>query len=234
MRGTESEPSGPTTVRLSVNCTIRTRQRLDLRYRGGVKTGFRVLRFRDILYSRYIVCFPIANKTSKTIGEKLEQFVFQQFQSPRNIHSDVGINLQSKFLKETLSFYSIKLRKGVPHSPWSHGTVEVQNRWVQTLVRILCTQYRISWVRALPLACILLNSTKKPQLGDCSSYEILFGKEPAWKERSPTKLTPDEVLDPEKHFQLMQKQRRFCKTAVDKMLRNRVSEPNDQVLSKVR
>ena len=145
------------------------------------------------LYSRYIVCFPIANKTSKTIGEKLEQFVFQQFQSPRNIHSDVGINLQSKFLKETLSFYSIKLWKGVPHSPWSHGTVEVQNRWVQTLVRILCTQYRISWVRALPLACILLNSTKKPQLGDRSSYEILFGKEPAWKERSPTKITPDEV-----------------------------------------
>ena len=48
------------------------------------------------LYSRYIVCFPIANKTSKAIGEKLEQFVFQQFQSPRNIHSDVGINLQSK------------------------------------------------------------------------------------------------------------------------------------------
>ena len=129
------------------------------------------------LYSRYIVCFPIANKTSKTIGEKLEQFVFQQFQSPRNIHSDVGINLQSKFLKETLSFYSIKLRKGVPHSPWSHGTVEVQNRWVQTLVRILCTQYRISWVRALPLACILLNSTKKPQLGDRSSYEILFGND---------------------------------------------------------
>ena len=48
MRGTESEPSGPTTIRLSVNCKIRTRQRLDLRYRGGVKTGFRVLRFRDM------------------------------------------------------------------------------------------------------------------------------------------------------------------------------------------
>ena len=42
---------------------------------------------------------------------------------------------------------------------------------------ILFTQYQISWVRALPLACILLNSTKKPQLGDRSSYEILFGND---------------------------------------------------------
>ena len=173
------------------------------------------------LYTRYVVAYAIPSGESKDIGDLFEKHVIAPFGPPRVLSCDKGTNLSSESLKKKVGFYGIQVISGTRYSPWSHGSVEIFNQHIQCLVRILSEQYHMKWHRVLPLACLLLNTCNRPQLGGRSSYEALFGVKPEWHRRSPHRLTQEESMDADKYFEEQTLQRKHAHEAIKKFQEKR-------------
>lgn len=183
------------------------------------------------LFSRFVVAFEIPNPESKTIGEKLEKHVIVPFGAPRYFSCDRGSNLISEWMRKTMAFYGTAMKPGLRYSPWSHGLVEQFNRILQCLIRMLATQLEKKWTKVLPLATLLLNSINRPQLGNRSSHEMIFGFPPAWKNRDPIKLSKEDVLDPDQYYNIMKQRRNLCNKIVRHFQRRR-AQRNANITSK--
>ena len=176
------------------------------------------------MYTRYCVAYSIPDGEGPTIGDRFEKYIIGPFGPPKILSCDRGSNLSSQYLRRKLGFYGISIKPGTRYSPWSHGTVEVFNRHIQCLVRILSEQYKVNWPRLLSLACLLLNTCSRPQLGNRSSYEALFGIKPEWQERHPHRLTKEETVNPETYFEIAQRQRNIARAAVKQFQEKRVQK----------
>ena len=134
-------------------------------------------------FSGYIAPFPISNKKSAHIGEKFETHVISKFGSMQIVSCDNALSFTSASLKAKLGFYGTKISTTTRYSPRSHALIENSNRNLQLLMRILGTQLRYPWPKVLPIATMMLNVNPRIDLGNRSSYEILFGKKFEWPEK---------------------------------------------------
>ena len=160
-------------------------------------------------FSGFIVPILLTNKDSPEIGRLFEQQVITKY-APLRVSSDNAANLTSKHMRTKLNWYGIKTVPTTRYAPITHGLVEVKNRHLQTIVRILADQFKRPWTKCLHLGAMLLNSTNSPQLQGKSSYEIMHGVPPTWKDIIPDKLTEDEVLDPENYQKDIIQQRKLA------------------------
>ena len=108
----------------------------------------------------------------------IENHIFKPFGIPIEISADNAANLGGPAIVERLNFYNVTLRRTVPYSPESHRNMENSNHNLVEMLCLLCDQYEISWVEALPLATIIVNGVPRPQLSNHSPYFLLFSKEP--------------------------------------------------------
>ena len=183
------------------------------------------------VFSRYCVAFPISSKDSPHIADKLKTHVIDPFGPPKYISSDQGMNLHSKEMRKIMAFYGTTMAPKLRYAPYSHGLVEGFHKIILCLTRILAEQFNYPWTKVIGLATMLLNAQNRPQFGHRSSYELLFGFPPAWKNRDPIQLSKEHVLDPEDFINELNEKREFCKTAVEKFQKRR-AERNQRLNSR--
>merc|ERR1712237_277731 len=172
-------------------------------------------------FSGYIVPMVLKSKDSPYIADQFEREVITKF-APIRVSSDNARNLISKVMVTKLNWYCIKLCPTTRYAPITHGLVEIKNRHLQTVVRILSDQFQVPWTKCVHLAAMLLNTTNAPYLNHKSSYEIMFGTPPAWKDITPEKLTSEEVLDPDEyHKELLRSRKQAWKAVQNHFSRRR-------------
>ncbi len=158
------------------------------------------------LYTGYVIPVALKNENSATIAKILEENVFKVFGIPKEISSDNAANLQGPEIKKLFHFYNILHRQTVPYSPQSHALVEIQNRYVTQLVRILTDQFQTNWINVLTLATLITNSVPRPELLNHSPYFLLFNQEPF-----ENKEISNEELNLSAHLQKSENNKNFIR-----------------------
>ena len=129
------------------------------------------------MFTGFSVPIPLKNETSKEIAEVIKNQIFKIFGPPQEISSDNASNLQGPELKKLFGFFNVSSRQTVPYSPTSHALVEISNRYIVQLVRILSDQFKTSWVETLTIAALMYNSVPRVALKNHSPYALMYGRE---------------------------------------------------------
>ena len=80
------------------------------------------------MYSGYTFPIPLPSKKSEQIAMCLKNHLFKSFGIPEELSSNNANNLAGPAVAKLLKFYNILHRKTTPHSPQSHGLIEIQNK----------------------------------------------------------------------------------------------------------
>ena len=170
-------------------------------------------------FSGYTLSLPVANKESPYAANLIEKNIFCRFGPPSHIILDNALTFHSKTFRAVMIKYNVKLHFTTRYRPESHSLVEISNKNVQTILRILCTQYKSNWIEMLPLANMVLNMSNRPEMLDKSPHAILFGTQLTWAK--PEILKPDDFIDPKAELERLEQNRQVALAAVDNLYRVR-------------
>ena len=170
-------------------------------------------------FSGYTLSLPVASKETATAALLFEKHVICRFGPPRHIIMDNAKTFHARLFRTTMDKYNTKLHFTTRYRPESHSLVEISNKNVQTILRILCTQYKSNWIEMLPLANMVLNMSKRPELMHKSPHDIMFGTQLSWPKPEITK--PDDHIDPISELEKLIENRLVALTAVDNLYRTR-------------
>ena len=134
------------------------------------------------LVTGFRIAIPIAKQVSaKTLIEHMKNYVIAMFGVPKLLKSDSGSNLlKSKDFGIFCTHYNIETHVYTPHSPKSHGRVEVSNRTITDLLSILTDQYSVPWPRILHWTILMLNSRPYSPWRRVTPYELMYGQRPTF------------------------------------------------------
>ena len=173
------------------------------------------LNFVD-LYTGYTIPVPMKSETSDAVAIVIENTIIKAFGVPDEISCDNASNLGGPAVRKLLDFYNIQLRRTVPYSPTSHSLVESQNKQITKLMAIFSDQFQTSWVDAITLASLMVNSVPKPILGNHSPSFAMFGTEPFDKVKLSTAFGVEE------HVEKMVNNRNFIRLLYELMVAQRI------------
>ncbi len=165
-------------------------------------------------FSGYRLAIPCRTTiTAKQVARLLRNHILMPFGIPKVLQSDAGPNLlKSQYLADFCKFYNISRKIATPHSPKSHGRIEISNRVIVETMSILSEQYEQSWLHILPLTIHKLNARPRRFLGGTSPYRLVFLRDP------PQTFLPSPLafMDPERIKSLAS----AIDKKTDQMLRN--------------
>ena len=162
-------------------------------------------------FSGFRLAFPCKKTvTAKKIVSIFETHIIQVFGVPELISTDGGPNLvRAQEFQKFLKLYNIEGRVSAPYSPKSHGRIEVSNKSISTLCKILSDQYSLPWVRVLNLTILALNNRPYAHLASLSPFEVMFGFQHGnLKERITFVETLMDVSDQKLLFSRLQEARK--------------------------
>ena len=138
--------------------------------------GFKhVLVFKDV-YSGYIRCYKLRDKTTKGVVSAFEDLVCLAG-PPRVLSSDNGGEFVSGSLIEACRQLGVEKRTSVPYRPQTQGNVERQNRVLIKDLQHRLVQYGKSWSEHLRYVEWIYNTTPFTKTG-MSPYFLFFNREP--------------------------------------------------------
>ena len=124
-------------------------------------------------YSRYLVCQPVPDLTSESVGKViLENWVFR-FGLPENIHSDNGTCFVAKAWLDCLEQLGISATQTPPYTPQSNRV----ERHHQTLLQTIRTNIAHSagqWCQKLEV-CTFAHNIRVNKLTGLSPFYVLHG-----------------------------------------------------------
>jgi hypothetical protein len=126
-------------------------------------------------HSGWIISVPCLNKG--LTGRKLALIMLREwsiFGIPSIITSDRGSHFVSAWWKNMCAELGIRHAYAHSYHHASNGRAEVAGQQLKEFLRKILMEENLTWVEALPQACLKLNSAKG-QAG-ISPYEILFGR----------------------------------------------------------
>ena len=170
-------------------------------------------------FSGYTISFPVASKETTTAAILFEKNVICRFGPPKHIIMDNAKTFHARLFRTTMDRYNTKLHFTTRYRPESHSLVEISNKNVQTILRILCTQYKSNWIDMLPLANMVLNMSNRPEMLNKSPHDIMFGTQLSWAK--PELIKPDDYIDPERELEKLIENRLVALTAVDNLYKAR-------------
>ena len=129
------------------------------------------------LFSGFRLAVPVSSTiTAKKTVDLVHKHILMHYGIPEALSSDRGPQLLvSNEFKAFTSFYGIKTHVSAAYSPQSHGIVEISNRQISELLRILSDQHSVPWPQLLAYAVHSLNARPYFRLAGLSPFEILFG-----------------------------------------------------------
>jgi hypothetical protein len=174
-------------------------------------------------FSNFRLAVPVSSTITATgVIDLLKSHVVATFGVMNHLRSDRGSNLLlSKQMTQFCNFYGIRRHLSVPNHPQGHGRVEVSNRYIQSLVLKLASQYDSAWVDILALAVHELNCKPRAVFKGLSPHFVMFGEQPQVTTQSPREK--DITIDPDLlhsfHAQLKEETKKLVKHAEAKMLK---------------
>ena len=136
----------------------------------SVKGFDRILNMVD-LFSGYSVPVALRNDMSSTVAEAIETNIIKIFGVPEKISSDNAPNLSGPEVRRLLKFYNIKHALTTPYRPLSHSNVEISNRYITQLLRILTEQFSCDWLNVLPISTVMINNVPRDGLAGFSPLD---------------------------------------------------------------
>ena len=153
-------------------------------WHADVTSGYTIVNnYRAILvmqeyYSKYKLFAALKHETAEEIANILENQLFKIFGPPKVLSTDNAMNLIKSYrVQRLLKKYNVRPHLMSPNHPSSHGSIEIVNKQLHGLMRILNDRFPDSWPNLLGLAQVMLNNKKSITLGWRSPQYVMFGCE---------------------------------------------------------
>ncbi|XP_063995989.1 protein NYNRIN-like [Pogoniulus pusillus] len=124
--------------------------------------------------TNYVEAFPTARATANQVIKILLENIIPRYGVPLIIDSDRGPHFISKIVRELVEALGIKWDYHTPWHPQSSGKVERINAEIKSTLTKLMVETKLSWVKCLPVALLILRTRPRTDLG-VSSFEMLYG-----------------------------------------------------------
>ena len=127
--------------------------------------------------TNYLVTAPLYQAKSEEIGEALIEHVIAKYGTPEYIIMDQDSTFMSSLMNYLSKALGIKIKTVYPynHNSWQaeHGIKSLSN---------ILTKHQTgqgqTWHKFLLMAMFAYNTFHSPNLGNYSSFELTFGREP--------------------------------------------------------
>ena len=135
--------------------------------------------------TRYVISFPIPDKSAKTLAEHLVPKVFTIFGGCSHFLTDQDSAYNSDLIKQICALFGIdKIRSSAYHSR-GDALIESYNRVCGDMVASYCHSNPDRWDQYLHFCTLAYNSSKQ-NTTKFTPFELMFGREPIL----PTDLGP--------------------------------------------
>ena len=144
--------------------------------------------------TKYVEAFPLRKVKSRQVVNCLIQ-LFSRVGVPREIISDQGTNLTSKFVKEVYRLLGIKGIRTTPYHPQTDGMVERFNKTLKAMLRKFVSDTGADWDQWLPFLLFAYREVPQATTG-FSPFDLLYGHhvrgpldilKEAWEGEQPAK-----------------------------------------------
>ena len=125
--------------------------------------------------TNYLINAPIYQSKSEEIGKVLIENVISKSCMPNYIIMDLDSTFMSTLMNYLFKKCSIKIKTVMPYN---HQSLQAEHR-IKSLSNILTkhlTNHEQMWPKYLPLATLACNTFNSFTLGNCSPYELVFGR----------------------------------------------------------
>ena len=123
----------------------------------------------------YLITVPIFQARSEEIGEALTENVITKYCIPEYIIMDQDSTFMSSLMTYFLHKFDIKIKRV---APYNHQSLQAEHG-IKSLPHILTkhlTNLGQMWPKYLSLATFAYNIFNTLDLGNCSPYEVTFGR----------------------------------------------------------
>lgn len=124
--------------------------------------------------THYVEAFPTSRATANQVTKILLEHIIPRYGITEVIDSDRGPHFISKIIRDLMEILGIKWEYHTPWHPQSSGKVERMNGEIKTILTKLMIETKLSWVKCLPMALLILRTRPRADLG-LSAFEMLYG-----------------------------------------------------------
>lgn len=131
-------------------------------------------------FSQYVELFPSRNANAEAVVRALEQW-FSRFGIVQQLVTDQGTHFKNQVIRTLESKWNMQHHFTTAYCPWANGTVEIVNRTLKTVLRILLREMKRStseWIDLLSLVQYVLNQTRLETLDGLAPVQVHTGAEP--------------------------------------------------------
>ena len=102
-------------------------------------------------FTRWKDALPVPNGSAETMAETLEKRVFYCLGVQERIHTDQGVQFESKLMAEMCALWSVRKSHTTPYPPQANGVMERGNRNLGDMLRsMLLEKDEENWDLLLP------------------------------------------------------------------------------------
>ncbi|XP_051475012.1 protein NYNRIN-like [Apus apus] len=144
--------------------------------------------------THYVEAFPTGRATANQVTKVLLEHIIPRYGVIEVIDSDRGPHFTSKIIKELSECLGIRWDYHTPWHPQSSGRVERLNGEIKTVLTKLMIETKLSWLRCLPMALLILRTRPRSDLG-ISAYEMVYGMPYNIEKPQENVLVQDQTLE---------------------------------------
>jgi len=123
------------------------------KYASGLPTttdGNRYILVLTDYFTKWACAFPLPDAEASTCMRAMYDGFFAQFGLPRQLHSDMGKNFESKLFHELCQITGINKSRTTPFHPQCDGQTERMNRTLLQMLRCTADDNPATWPQRLP------------------------------------------------------------------------------------
>ena len=173
----DKPPSRQLETRINFNYRPMSRLSMDLKVMPRSQKGHQYILCVIDEMTNYLITAPLYQARSEEVGEALVENVISKFGTPDYMLMDQDNTFMSSLMSYLFKTLGINIKTV---GPYNHKSLQAAHG-IKSLSRILSkhlTGQEQMWHKFLSLATFTYNIFHTPNLGNYSSYELVFGRRP--------------------------------------------------------
>ena len=164
-------------TRISPNYIPMSRLSMDLKVMPRSHKGHKYILCIIDEVTNFFITVPIFQARSEEMGEALIENVIRKFCIPEYIIMDQDSAFMSSLMTYLFHKFNIKIKTVAPYNLQS-PQAEHRIKSLTCIINKHLTNLGQIWTKYLSLATFAYNTSNIPNLGNCSPYELTFGRKP--------------------------------------------------------